>query len=63
MKLKLVEQIIECAEKSETTNILLLDNLIADAKGLSRMATQSELAELARLVRVKEDLTGIQEVA
>lgn len=63
MKLKLVEQIIECAVKSEPTHILLLDNLIADAKGYSRMVTHSELAELNRLAKLKEDATGLQDVA
>lgn len=58
MKLRLVEQLVECAISNERTNIILLDNMIADAKGLSRMVTEAELQELNKQV-----ITELQDVA
>lgn len=58
MKLRLVEQLVECAISNERTNIVLLDNMIADAKGLSRMVTEAELQELNKQV-----ITELQDVA
>lgn len=58
MKLRLVEQLVECAMSNERTNIILLDNMIADAKGLSRMVTEAELQELNKQV-----ITELQDVA
>lgn len=58
MKLRLVEQLVEYAMSNERTNITLLDNMIADAKGLSRMVTEAELNELN-----KQIITELQDVA
>ena len=41
--MKLVEQLVELAMTNQITGIRLLDAVIADGKGMSRMATIAEL--------------------
>ena len=52
--MELLAQILELSRKEEKSGIPVIDNMVSDAKGYTRMATEQEIEELWNLYKAQE---------